>query len=106
MVINCAMTHPAQVALWEPIKSTAAASSSPAVPHTPLNSDAAAAAGISSASPMKQQHQNQPERPWLPWVIQVRSNPGAADVDVITADSVEEITDMLHGGEGGDAVHR
>lgn len=96
MVINCAMTNPAQVALWEPTKSSTAAaaavpSSSPGPPGTPVGGDTA-------ASPAQQQQQ-QSERPWLPWLLQIRSDPSNADVDVITADSVEELADLTRGGE-------
>jgi hypothetical protein len=81
MVINSATSSQADVALWRPLPSAA---------------DAADAAGGSS-SPAGAS--------WLPWVLQVRSNPSSGAVDVVTADSRQALEAQTAGGEE-DGVER
>jgi hypothetical protein len=104
LVINCAMSNPSQVAFWEPIKTAAAAAATPRGQQqqpdaeTPKGSSNAPAAAKGSSSPFSsnaggQQQQQHAESSWLPWVLQVRSNPGTSQVDVITADTLAELAD-------------
>jgi hypothetical protein len=116
LVINCAMSNPSQVAFWEPINTAAAAAAAAATPRgqpqqqpdaeTPKgsstnssNAPVAAKGGSSSSSPFsssaggQQQQQQHAESSWLPWVLQVRSNPATSQVDVITADTLAELAD-------------
>jgi hypothetical protein len=115
LVINCAMSHPSQVAFWEPIKTAAAAATprgqqqqqqgveTPKGDGSNSSNPSAAAKGSnnsnnSSSSPFSssagtQQQQLQHEVSWLPWVLQVRSDPAASHVDVVTANTLDELAE-------------
>ncbi|KAF8066299.1 Pan2 [Scenedesmus sp. PABB004] len=98
LAINCAMTSPAQAALWEPSRAGAGAPE-PATPPAQQQqqqraSDASGGGGGDGGGGAADAAA---EQPWLPWVLQVRSDPATAQVDVLTADSVEELQESWAG---------
>lgn len=89
LVINCATNNPANVALWRPLTTTQQQQQQP----------------DSQQQPQDQQQQQQPAGntnsssstsssvcgSWLPWVLQVRSNPSSGLVEVLQADTREGV---------------
>jgi hypothetical protein len=100
LVINSATNNPANVALWRPSPTDnhhhhqqqqqgTQPSSSTADPAAAAAAAAADANGGSSGSSGGS---------WLPWVLQVRSNPATGQVDVITAATREGVQEQAAAG--------
>lgn len=88
LVINCATNNPANVALWRPLTTTQQQQQQPDSQQQPQDQQQQQPAGNANSSSSSS---SSVCGSWLPWVLQVRSNPSSGLVEVLQADTREGV---------------
>jgi hypothetical protein len=103
LVINCATSNPANVALWKPGNTPDAPQQQQQQQDKGDGSTTAAAAADAAAGGGQgggSSSSSSSGCSWLPWVVQIRSNPASGQVDVLTAATREGIEEQASAGRG------